>query len=90
MPSKATRYERQKAREHRGKHLGGPGSPDYVRGNKVGEVKDRKSPVTGPELKGLADRGVREIDSKGGFTDPAVKAARARGIRLFSRRRKVS
>ena len=90
MPSKATRYEKQKAKEHRGKHLGGPGRPDYVRGNQVGEVKNRKSPVTSSELNGLADRGVSEIDSKGGFTGPAIEAAKARGIKLFSQRRKVS
>ena len=46
--------------------------------------------VTGPELKRLADRGVREIDSKGGFTGPAVKVARVRGIKLFSQRKNVS
>ena len=78
MPSKATRYEKQKAKEHRGKHLGGPSRPDYRRGNTLGEVKNRKSPVTAPELNRYADRGVREIDSKGGFTKPAVQRAKAR------------
>ena len=90
MPSKATGYEKRKAKEHRAKHIGGPGNPDYVRGNNVGEVKNRKSPVTRPELKRLAARGVTEIDSMGGFTQPAVQSAKARGIKLFSRRRRIS
>ena len=90
MPSKATRYEKQKAKEHRGRHVGGPGRPDYVRGTKIGEVKNRNSPVTGPELERLAKRGVDEIDSKGGFTGPAVDAAKARGMKLFSGGRRVS
>ena len=89
MPSRATKYERQKARVHRGKHLGGPGRPDYVRGKAKGEVKNRQSPVTGPELQKLASKGVIEIDSKGGFTGPAIKAANRLGVKLFSRRKVV-
>jgi len=85
MPSKATKYGRRKARQHRAKHVGGPGGPDYIRGAKAGEVKNRKTPVTGPELLRLADRGVDEIDSKGGFTGPAIEAAKKLGIKLFSR-----
>lgn len=89
MSSKATRYERLKAKQHRAKHVGGPGGPDYIRGSKTGEVKNRKSPVTGPELLRLTKRGVKEIDSKSGFTGPAIVAARKVGIKLFSRGKKV-
>lgn len=90
MPSKATRYEKQKAKQHGGAHLGGPGRPDYVRGPKVGEVKNRKTPVTGPELRRLAARGVGEIDSKGGFTGPAIEAARKLRLKLYSRGKKLT
>lgn len=90
MPGKATRYERQKAKQHRGRHLGGPGKPDYVRGTRAGEVKNRETPVTGPELRRLAERGVDEIDSKGGFTGPATDAARELGIKLFSRGKRLT
>ena len=89
MTSKATHYERLKAKRHRARHVGGPGSPDYTRGGKTGEVKNRKSPVTRPELLRLAKRGIGEIDSKGGFTGPAIVAARKRGIKLFSRGKKA-
>lgn len=89
MPSKATSYERVKAKQHRAKRVGGPSSPDYTRGKKTGEVKNRKSPVTGPELLRLAKRGIDEIDSKGGFTGPAIGAARKLGVKLFSRGKKV-
>lgn len=67
-------YESRKAKEHGAKHVGGPGKPDFVRGNIVGEVKDRKSPVTKPELQSLiSDKGVNYVDSKGGFTQPAIE-----------------
>lgn len=89
MSSKATNYERLKAKQHRAKRVGGPGSPDYTRGTKTGEVKNRKSPVTGPELLRLAKRGVDEIDSKSGFTKPAIVAARKLRIKLFSQGKKA-
>ena len=89
MPSRPTKYESLKAKQHRGKHLGGPGKPDYARGPKLGEVKDRETPVTGPELIRLADQGVDEIDSKGGFTRPAIKTARELGIKLFSKNKRL-
>ena len=89
MPSKATKYERRKAKKHRGKHLGGPGKPDYVRGPIIGEVKRRKTPVTGPELVRLVKRGTDEIDSMGGFTKPAIEAAKKLSIKLFSRGRRI-
>ncbi len=89
MTSKATRYEKQKAKQHGAKHKGGPSKPDYTRGRILGEVKNRKTPVTGPELSKLAGRGVDEIDSKGGFTKPAILLAKELDIKLFSRRRRI-
>lgn len=66
-------YEGRKASEHGAKHLGGPGNPDFVRGKTIGEVKCRKTPVTKPELQDLIkNKGVNYVDSKSGFTKPAV------------------
>ena len=86
---RAQRYERQKAREHRGKHQGGPGKPDYTRGKAIGEVKDRKTPVTAPELADMIDRGVTELDTKSGLTRPARELAKDTGVKVFSRGRRL-
>ncbi len=69
---KATAYEKAKATAHKGKHIGGPGKEDYRRGNVKGEVKNRKTPVTKPELKKMVtEKGIKEVESKAGFTKPA-------------------
>jgi hypothetical protein len=85
-------YEKQKAGEHRGMHVGGPGMHDYERGDVRGEVKARQSPVTKPELQRLIrEKGIGEVDSKGGFTQPAV-AYRDRhqpDVRLITRRKEI-
>jgi hypothetical protein len=66
-------YEKRKAGEHGARHIGGPGMPDYGRGCTLGEVKNRQSPVTKPELQRLIhDKCVSEVDSRGGFTQPAI------------------
>lgn len=66
-------YEKSKASEHGGHHVGGPGMHDYQRGSVRGEVKDRATPVTKPELQNLIhEKCVTEVDSKSGFTQPAV------------------
>lgn len=91
MASKATKYEELKAKQHRAKHSGGPGKPDYVRGQKLGEVKCRQSPVTAPELLRLSEeKKIKEVDSKGGFTSPAIETAKKRGIKLFSRGKRIA
>jgi hypothetical protein len=65
------RYERLKAKEHRGKHVGGPGKADYVRGRIKGEIKHRAALLTKTEVMRLARKGIREIESLGGFTGTA-------------------
>jgi len=85
-------YEKRKAKEHGGRHIGGPGAPDYQRGDTFGEVKGRVSKVTKPELQRLIrDKGVREIDSKAGFTQPAIEYwdRWQPGVRLIRRGRNV-
>lgn len=85
------KYERRKAREHRGLHAGGPGKEDYRRGKVKGEVKHRKRRMTKPEVMKAVRSGIREICSFGGFTKPAreyVSRYRPR-VKLFHRKRRV-
>ena len=86
-------YEKQKARQHRGRHVGGPGKPDYKRGKTRGEVKHLKSRLTKPQVKKLVARGIREIVSKGGFTGPAkefIKKHWKGKVKLYYRNRRVA
>ena len=85
-------YERYKAKKHKGRHVGGPGKPDYIRGNKKGEVKHRKKPVTKPEVMKLAKKGITEIESLSGFTKPAIQyALRYRPkLKLLHRGRRIT
>ncbi len=78
------RFEKTTARKHRGKHIGGPGEPDYTRGDVKGEVKRWKRPVDSGVIKKAAENGVKEIVSPSGFTSPAVELAKKRGIKLIS------
>ena len=55
------RYEKETCEQHNGRHIGGPGKPDYTRGSVRGEVKHRQTPVTKPELMSLRQKGVTEI-----------------------------
>jgi len=70
--NRGIKYEKSKAKAHGAKHVGGPGKHDYQRGSVKGEVKCRKSPVTKPELQKYAKKGISEIESKSGFTKPAL------------------
>ena len=85
-------HERYKAKKHKGRHVGGPGKPDYIRGNKKGEVKHRKKPVTKPEVMKLAKKGITEIESLSGFTKPAIQyALRYRPkLKLLHRGRRIT
>ena len=88
--NRGIRYEKRKAREHRGRHHGGPGAPDYQRGDALGEVKCRTTPVTKPELQRLVrQKGISEVDSKSGFTQSAIDYRNRwrPDVRLIQRRR---
>lgn len=87
---RARRYERTQARKHGGKHLGGPGRPDYTRGTTKAEVKNWSRPVDSSVIANASKRGVREIVSKSGFTGPAKEAAKKAGIKLIQRGREVT
>jgi len=86
---RAKRYEKIKAKTHRAKHLGGPGKPDYQRGKIKGEVKNWSRPVHSGVIRELRKKGIREIESKSGFTKPAIKLAKKYGIKLFQKGRVV-
>lgn len=88
MPSKQKKgisYEKSQAKKHRGKHLGGPGKPDYKRGKTKGEVKNWARPVHSGVIRKAIKKGIKEIVSKSGFTKPAEDVARKKGVRLIKR-----
>ena len=75
-------YEKIKARQ-RGYSQGGPGSPDYVKGGRKGEVKRWSHPVDRGELIRLRRKGINEVVSRKGFTEPAKGYAKEKNIRLI-------
>lgn len=85
------KYEKGKAKAHRGAHVGGPQFCDYVRGNACGEVKNWQRPVDRTTVKNLAQKGVNEIVSKSGFTKPAREYARhyRPDLKLFHKNKQV-
>lgn len=82
---KGYRYEKTQAKKHRAKHIGGPGKPDYQRGAKKGEVKNWNSKVHSGVIKEAAKKRIKEIVSKSGFTEPAKKLAKEKGMKLVTR-----
>jgi len=87
---KAKGYEKRKAKEHRGKHLGGPRQPDYIRGNVKAEVKNWARPVHSGVIKQAKQKGIKEIVSKSGFTQPAIELAKKYGIELLDRQKRIT
>lgn len=87
----ARRYEKRKAREHRGKHEGGSGRPDYTRGNIQGEVKNWSRPLSKYDVMKEAKKGRDEITSKSGYTKGAVKYVnRYRpSMKLFHKKKRI-
>lgn len=82
-------YEKKQARKHRGKHLGGPGKPDYIRGKRKAEVKNWSNrPVHIGVIRDAIKKGVGEIISSSGFTEPAIELAKKKRIKLISRGKK--
>ena len=82
-------YEKMKAYQRGGTHKGGPGSPDYVKGKRKGEVKNWSRPVDRGTLIKLYRKGINEVVSKKGFTEPAKEYARERNIRLIQGKKVV-
>ncbi len=70
----ALKTEKKVAKKRRCKHQGGPNKPDFVcPDGREGEVKDRKTKVTKPELQRYAQQGIKIVHSTAGFTKEAVK-----------------
>ncbi len=86
-PKRGIQYEKQQAKKHRAKHVGGPGKPDYQRGKVKGEVKNWSNPVHSGVIKNAKQKGVKEIVSKSGFTGPAKELAKKFGIKLISKKK---
>ncbi len=80
---KGINYEKLQAEAHGATHVGGPGKPDYTRGNVKGEVKSWAAPVNSAVIKKAAQKGVSEVVSRSGFTKPAIQEAKARGTKLL-------
>lgn len=64
--------EKRMAKKHRGHHIGGPGKPDYTRGDTQGEVKQRQRPLTKTEVMKECRKGRDEITCDAGFTKAAI------------------
>ncbi len=73
---RAKQYEKKQAATHRGRHVGGPGKPDYKRGRAKGEVKDWKRTMGKADVMREAQKGRTEIVSKSGFTQEAKDYAK--------------
>ena len=65
-------YEKKVAKRQKARHVGGPGKEDYKKGKIRGEVKDRKTPITKPELQRLIHKGRNQFNSKSGYTHQAI------------------
>ena len=85
------RYEKKKARQHRGRHVGGPGQPDYIRGKIHGEVKSWNRPMSRADVMREARKGRNELTSKRGFTQSAIEYTRRYrpNMKLFHRKKRV-
>ena len=79
---RGVKYEKRQAKLNRAKHVGGPGKPDYKKGKTKGEIKNWDKPVHSGIVKDAAKKGVKEIIAKSGFTKPAEKLAKEKGIKL--------
>jgi len=82
-------YEKNQAKKRGATHVGGPGKPDYVRGKTKGEVRNWKQPVHSGVVRDAGKKGVKEISSKSGFTEPAKTLAKTKNIKLIHRNKKV-
>lgn len=69
---KGKKFEEQATKFMRGKPIGGPGEPDYVRGSVQGEVKDWDKRMGRSAVKAEAQKGRDEIVSREGFTPEAI------------------
>lgn len=92
MPQKrGTNYEKQKAKAHGAKRIGGPSNPDAVTkgGGKI-EIKDWVSPVPKPVVIKAKRKGVNKFIAKGGFTEPAIEYGKTHNMKLYKEKKKLT
>lgn len=83
-------YEKKKAKDHGAKHVGGPGKEDARKGGQKIEIKDKKDPVTRPELVKMKRKKITKIISKGGFTKPALDYGKEKKMKLYKGKKKLT
>lgn len=83
-------YERKKAKDHKAKHIGGPGKPDAKKGSQKIEIKDWCKPVPTPEVAKAKRKGVTKFISKSGFTGPALEYGKKRKMKLYKGKKKLT
>lgn len=83
-------YEKRKARERRIKPKGGPGKPDAQKGRKKEEYKDWNRPVYKSILIKANRKSTKTIVAKKGFTKPALKYGKKKGMRLYKGKKRVA
>lgn len=82
-------YEKKKAKDHKAKHIGGPGNPDAKKGNQKLEIKNWQKPVPRPEVVKARSRGVTKFISKKGFTKPAIEYGKERRMKLYKGKKRL-
>lgn len=75
-------YEKRQATKTKSKHIGGPGKPDLVKGKEKTEVKNWSKPVDSGVIKKAAQKKIKTVIAKSGFTKPAEELAKKKGIKL--------
>lgn len=92
MPQKrGANYERQKAKAHGAKRMGGPSNPDAVmKGGGKMEMKDWSTPVPKPEVVKAHRRGVTKFIAKKGFTQPAIEFGQKHRMKLYKGKKKLT
>jgi len=90
--TKARFYEKIMTRRHRGRYLGGPGQPDYIRGKIPGEVKAWNRLMSRYDVKKEIKKGRKEIISKSGFTKGAITYVKRYrpDVKLFHKNKRIA
>lgn len=92
MPQKRNaNYERQKAKAHGAKRIGGPSNPGAITksGGKM-EMKDLSTPVPKPEVVKAHRKGVTRFIAKKGFTQPAIEYGQKHSMKLYKGKNKLT
>ena len=88
----ALNYEKRKANDRGGRHIGGSGQPDYKRGKKEGEVKNWTRPMSKYDVRKESLKGRNEITSKSGFTQGAINYIKRyrKNVTLYHGNKKIN